>query len=356
MKLDYLIIGQGIAGTMLAHFLRQRGKTICVIDDDCPNAATKLAIGTCNPITGNNFVKTWMADTIFPFAFDLYRQLETQFNETFFHPRKLYRIYPDEKRKTKWLRKAELPEYVSYISANKMDEHFEKWLHNPLGGMEISQTGYVDTNRLLTSYRNLLQQENQLENENFNFADLHFETDSVRWKDKVANRIIFCEGVRATKNPLFCDLPFSINKGQFLTVKIENCPIDHIIKKKCIVLPYGDGIFKVGATYESDYPDINPTQNGLSALQHQLHDLFKIPVKIIGHQAGIRPASIDRKPLIGMHHQQKLAGIFNGFGAKGLTLAPWFAQHFVAHLEDGETLLADVSIRHYLQRTVRNRA
>ncbi|KAA3658117.1 MAG: FAD-dependent oxidoreductase [Calditrichaeota bacterium] len=353
--LDYLIVGQGIAGTVLADFILARGKTICVVDDNDPNASTKLAIGTCNPVTGNNFVKTWLADSIFPFARQFYERLETDFGERFYYPKKLYRIFPDEKRKAKWLRKCGQPEYAAFVAESEIDAQLSKWLHIPLGSIEIKQAGFVDTKKLLERYRTRLQENGLLRERKFDFADLLFESTFVKWHDLAAKRIIFCEGSAATNNPLFRDLPFSLNKGQVFTLRIPDFPDDAIIKKKCIVLPWGKSVFKVGATYEAAYENLLPTETGKEILTGQLKDLFKIPFEIIDHEAGIRPASIDRKPLIGMHHQQKLAGIFNGFGAKGLTLTPWFARHFVHHLEDGILLMDDVSIRNHLQRTVRNR-
>ncbi|MCA9732086.1 MAG: FAD-binding oxidoreductase [Deferribacteres bacterium] len=353
--LDYLIVGQGIAGTSLAHFLLQREKHICVIDEETTHSSTRVAIGTCNPITGNNFVKTWLADSVFPFARQFYATLEHEFGEQFFYPKMLYRIFPDEKRKAKWLRKCEQPEYAGFVAESEVDEQLSRWANNPLGSIEIKQAGFVDTNKLLSKYRAHLRERQMLREQKLDFSKLRFDENQVHWHDLSARKIIFCEGSTAIANPLFMDLPISLNKGQIVTVHIPDCPIDAILKKKCIVLPWGNEIYKVGATYEADFENLNPTDAGKEILQEQLEDLFKVPFEIIEHKVGVRPASVDRKPLIGLHHKQNMAGIFNGFGAKGLTLAPWFAQHFVAHLEEGVQLLDEVSIRNYPQRTVRNR-
>ena len=353
--LDYLIVGQGIAGTMLAYFLDQLHKKILIIDDFSAESSTQIAIGTCNPVTGNNFVKTWLADEIFPFARMFYAELEREFGMRFYYPKPLYRIFPDEKRKSKWLKKCELPAFQQYV-AQADDNYFSQWLQNPLRGIEILQAGYIDTLVLLTCFRQRFLQKQQLIDARFKFSDLQMTGEFVQWQDRRAARIIFCEGAAALANPLFGDLPFSVNKGQFLTLTIKHFPVNHIIKKKCIILPFGDGIFKVGATYESHYDDLSPDQTGREQRQSQIADTVRMPFSIVAQKAGLRPASIDRKPLIGMHHREKRAGIFNGFGAKGLTLAPWFARHFVQHLAEGSPLLTEVAIANYLQRTVRNRA
>ena len=58
MNVDYLVIGQGIAGTWLSYFLLKQGKSVLVIDQWDEHSASHVASGIINPITGRNFVKT----------------------------------------------------------------------------------------------------------------------------------------------------------------------------------------------------------------------------------------------------------------------------------------------------------
>ena len=60
--LDYIIVGQGLAGTHLGFELESRGKSIRIIDNNFKNSSSKVAGGMFNPITGRNMVKTWKAD------------------------------------------------------------------------------------------------------------------------------------------------------------------------------------------------------------------------------------------------------------------------------------------------------
>ena len=68
MEIDYLIVGQGISGTMLSWFLHKEGKSFAVIDDGNEHSASKTAAGIINPITGRRYVTTWMIDEVMPFA------------------------------------------------------------------------------------------------------------------------------------------------------------------------------------------------------------------------------------------------------------------------------------------------
>ena len=48
MKIDYIIVGQGLAGTLLAYFLEQSGKSVVFVDNGYKTAATKVAAGIFN--------------------------------------------------------------------------------------------------------------------------------------------------------------------------------------------------------------------------------------------------------------------------------------------------------------------
>jgi glycine oxidase len=74
MKYDYLIVGQGIAGSTLAYMLRKKGKQVFIIDKFSPNSSSQVAAGLVNPITGRRIVKSWLADTALPFAFQFYEE------------------------------------------------------------------------------------------------------------------------------------------------------------------------------------------------------------------------------------------------------------------------------------------
>ena len=67
-----LIVGQGIAGTVLSYKLSQRNISHKVLDNNHQSAATHAAAGLINPITGRNYVKSWMIDDLLPEACLLY--------------------------------------------------------------------------------------------------------------------------------------------------------------------------------------------------------------------------------------------------------------------------------------------
>ena len=55
--------------TMLSYEFAKAGLSFLVIDDGDPSASSRVAAGMINPVTGRRIVKTWMIDTLLPFAY-----------------------------------------------------------------------------------------------------------------------------------------------------------------------------------------------------------------------------------------------------------------------------------------------
>ena len=82
MYVDYLIVGQGIAGTFLSYYLIRAGKKVIVIDEYNPATASRVASGIINPVTGRRVVTTWMIDELLPFAQNAYSEIGAFLNCT----------------------------------------------------------------------------------------------------------------------------------------------------------------------------------------------------------------------------------------------------------------------------------
>lgn len=62
------------------------------------------------------------------------------------------------------------------------------------------------------------------------------------------------------------------------------------------------------------------------------------PVKVIAQQAGIRPTTKDRRPLMGRHYEFQKLAVFNGLGAKGYMMAPLLSKEMNDYLLFGKEL------------------
>ena len=83
MNVDHLIIGQGLAGSLLGYRLIQADRRIVIIDPAGENAS-RIAGGLINPVTGMRFVKNPNAEVCLNQAKQLYQTLESTFNTPFF--------------------------------------------------------------------------------------------------------------------------------------------------------------------------------------------------------------------------------------------------------------------------------
>jgi glycine/D-amino acid oxidase-like deaminating enzyme len=113
------------------------------------------------------------------------------------------------------------------------------------------------------------------------------------------------------------------------------------------VIPLGDNQYRLGATYTWDELDNIPTEIGRNNLTEKYQKLMKPSMEILSHQAGVRPATKDRRPFIGMHPEFENIGIFNGLGSKGVSLAPYFAKQFVDFLVYQKELHPEVNINRF---------
>ena len=89
MEVDYIVVGQGIAGSCMAFELMRRGLKVAVFDDSWKWAACIVAVGVINPITGKRLVKSWRSEVAHAAAKKFYANLEGILNAKFYHERRI---------------------------------------------------------------------------------------------------------------------------------------------------------------------------------------------------------------------------------------------------------------------------
>jgi glycine/D-amino acid oxidase-like deaminating enzyme len=68
--------------------------------------------------------------------------------------------------------------------------------------------------------------------------------------------------------------------------------------------------------------------------------------ELVVQKTGIRPATQDRRPFVGFHPLLE-AGIFNGFGSKGVSLSPYFAKQWTDEILTNSSVHPEASIRRF---------
>lgn len=324
--IDYLIVGQGLAGSLLAHTLLNLKHKVLVIDDANPRAASKVSSGVINPITGRRLVKSWMYDELKVAFVKMYQELELEFKETIIKPSTIIRTTSSIQDENVWSAMAlDQPELcIQNIEDNPWKE--VAITNFSFGGIR----GYrVQVKRLLDLIRNKLIQNQSLRIEPFDHSKISFINGSVTYTDIVAKKIIFCEGWKVMNNPYFNQQAFEPAKGEVLYISSPSLTSQLILKHKLSLVPIDEDKYWVGSTFAWNTDVEEPTSQKLEYLSSVLKDVLNVPFDTVDHIAGIRPSTRDRRPIVQVHPTHPELLILNGLGAKGTSLAPYFTLQLI---------------------------
>lgn len=339
-KVDYIIIGQGMAGTCLALEFFKRRKSFLVIDHPYPNSASRIAAGLFNPITGRTNQSTWKADQIFPYLKTFYTEAEKILTGKFLTMLPVYRPFISVEEQTR-----PIEQNRQWIRNFFLDSQFKGQINDPFGGIEFEGSGFLNAATFLFTARKMFLELGAIDQSKFDSQELQAE-DVVRYKNIEAARIIFCDGVEANSNPWFHWLPVRKLKGELLSVK-ANLPIENIINRGVFSVPTEEeGQFVVGSTYHHDLTE-GFSESGVDEIISKARKLFKSELEITLKSWGHRPSTVDRRPIIGQHPKNKNICTLNGLGTKGVSLAPYFAGQMADWLEGKMDLDKEANIQRF---------
>ena len=226
-EFDYLIIGQGLAGSILAYTLLEKGKKVLVLDEPKFQNCSKIAAGICNPITGRNLVRTWKYKELFTFLNDFYPKLEKQFNQKFFFSVPIYRPFQTLEQQQDWSAQEDKATEEVIYPKDKAKYSFGENINDPLGGLLIKNGGHLRTDIFLEAIKNYLIEKNAYQERFFDFDKLILNdtnqdtTAKVVYQEIQANHIIFCRGIADKENPFFNKLPIAPAKGEILHIDFD---------------------------------------------------------------------------------------------------------------------------------------
>lgn len=344
-KADFLIVGGGIAGSILALELVRNQKTVVLICDSSLPSSSLAAGGLINPVTGKYLAKTWLVEELFSELNSYYSELESQLKASFYHPIGLFRPFTSEEHKKSSLSQIEKHELHEYI---QVKEDFDSQCFNvSLGGMFSSQAGWVNVPEMLDKLHAHLKQHITWKDEAFEHDELTVSDESVTYNNIEAEKVVFCEGFYAKDNPLFSWLPFNSVKGETLLGTVQDYDVASVINQGKWVIPLGNGQLRLGATYSWHELDFNPSEKAKNDLLGVADKILLKRFEVTGQQAGVRPATKDRRPFLGKHPKHSSVYVFNGLGTKGVSLAPYFAKQLVRNILYDEVINREANIERF---------
>jgi len=341
-ELDLIIVGQGIAGSCLAFAAQKAGKKTLVIDPADHRSASLSAGGCLNPITGRRNVLSWMCETLHDKARSMYLEMESALNIHFLHTNYALKIMHSMKEQNDLLSLVGTEGYEHCLLDDRVRYLPSSDFNNEFGYLHLDNFMRVDAPFLLNSYRKYLLENDALKEEKFDYHQLQFKEDGIQYQGQHAKHIIFAEGIGILQNPFFQDIPITKNKGQCLFIK-NPAQSAHVLVGNGLNIPLQDEHWYIGSTYEWKYDTEEADDAAREFLQAQCQKLFKNEVEITDQWVAFRSTTSDRKPFIGRHSTHERLWLFNGMGAKGMSLAPYFSEALLDLIFSGNTLPEEVN-------------
>lgn len=332
-KVEFLIVGKGLAGIMLAFEMIKHGMDFMMVAAPEKKGASEVAAGMFNPLVFKRLTLSWMADQVLPVMKEQFNILEYKFGKHFYYEKDIIKPLSEQEAML-WVDKAESPSFSKYIKSILNDRPSDVNIApSPAYGI-VKGSGYIDLSSFLETITIFLEEQKLLHYAEVNYNTILKGNDTYEVDGIKARSVIFCDGAYMTNNPYFRFVRLVPVKGEILQLHIPGFNEEYILNKYVFVIPVGNDRFKVGSTY--DWQDLtwSPTPEGKQSLLSRMGALIQARYKIESHLAGIRPATSDRRPVLGAHPKYKNMWLFNGLGTKGVMLAPYFAGEMIRLLTE----------------------
>jgi glycine oxidase len=342
-EVEYIIVGNGLAGIAFCEQLRAAKKDFIVFDNKSQQSSS-VAAGLYNPVILKRFTKVWNAKAQLTLAIPKYKVLEQLLDVKLDYQLPVYRRFMSVEEQNDWFTASDKPVLEEYLSTTLVKNTNDD-IHADFGFGEVLHSGRIDTSQLVKSYRNYLLEVEKLEVNGFQYELLKIESEYIQYKDIRATYIVFAEGYGVSKNPFFNYLPLNGTKGEMLTIEAPDLKMEFIMKSSVFIVPLGHDLFWIGATYERQDKTHSITESAKEQLVDKLRQIIKCDFKIVKQVAGIRPTTKDRRPLVGAHPEHKNIFVLNGLGTRGVMISPYVAEQLFNHIEIGEQLDPEIDIK-----------
>lgn len=324
---NFLIIGGGLAGITLAHQLQERNLSFTIVDNQPKYNSSKVAAGFWNPVVYKRLTESYYASILLPYLKEFYGKVERKLDIKFMEEVKQLRIFADREERNRFIDKALASEISQYLDENITSSY--EGVKSPHGLGIVTATGKIETISYLQESIDHFKNSQSVIEATFRYDDLKINSNCIEYNDEKYERIAFCEGYKAIHNPYFQDIKLKPTKGEALILEIPDLSQEYSITRGVSLIPLGDNRFWLGSNYSWDDMTEEPTQKAKEELTAKLEKFLDCDYRIIDHQAGIRPAAHDRRPITKKSDGDDRLYILNGFGTKGVMYAPFYSGELV---------------------------
>jgi glycine/D-amino acid oxidase-like deaminating enzyme len=320
-----LIVGQGLAGTALGLELEARGIDFLVASDGHATAASRVAAGLVNPVTGQRWTRSAHVDELLPVAQAAYARWEQVLGVQLWHALQLTRRWRDDAERAAVAAKLARGDLAPFATTESITTD----------GVKIAPAAWVDLPALLTAAARRWHAAGRWRECTVRRDELGFGPAAVAWGGMSFSAVVFCVGAGRELRECFPDVPWEFAKGQMITVAGLSWSAGHAVSQGHWVLALGEGRARVGATYEREFVDGAPTTAAADLLRSAAQELTRESLRVVAQDAAVRVSVPDRLPLLGWSAREPRLGLFGGLGSKGVLWAPALAARFAAAIVSG---------------------
>ncbi|GAB1857336.1 FAD-dependent oxidoreductase [Flavobacteriaceae bacterium MHTCC 0001] len=343
---DYIVVGLGLAGINFCEQLRANNKTFIVFNDNSQKSSV-VAGGLYNPVVLKRFTAVWKGEEQLQQALQQYTNLEQLLKVTLDYKIPVYRKFASIEEQNNWFTASDKPKLSKYLS-NAIIPNTNPAIKAAFGFGKVLHTGRIDVNTLIKSYTVFLEDHKAIASEAFDYKVLHHQEEGISYKTVTAKHIVFAEGFGVVNNPFFTNLQLSPTKGELLTIYAPELKIDFVLKGPVFLIPIGNDLYIVGATYELYDLTHHITEKAKIKLLEGLRSMISCPFEIVRHVAGIRPTVRDRRPMIGRNQEYKNMYLLNGLGTRGVMIGPYVSKKLYEFIEKGAPLEKEINISRFV--------
>lgn len=319
MKVELLIIGQGVAGSFLALECLKHNISFAVIDRSSINSASLIAGAILHPlhnITGNVLQPK---EKEIAEALKEYRLAEKLLGIKVVQDYTILSANPAFSK-------------VNNAYCSKPDEDLLKRLsadfYNAGNFVSVSPVYKINGPLLLGCVRNYLLESNLLLEEKFEQEALLFANEGVEYKNLQAKAIVFCTGAEEISF-LKSEVRLIPNRGEVLFLRIPGLNQHFIYQDELRLTPMGDQVFWFGTNHNWKFENNLPDKEWKDRATEKLQRWLKHDFELLEHRVGLRPTTAGQITYCGKLPGNKNAGFINGLGTRGFTLAPLLAKRFI---------------------------